>query len=653
MKKVVPKAVRRFLINAIFGTLMIVSCDDEKGAIMPSVIQFSASLQNVAEGAELTLLLTLDRPASNNGSVELTLETNAVYGQHFTTDPAVDNNSIILQIAKGEKSAEFKIRTVDNKKYEGTKFIIFQLKTRSGDFKSGDIAALTLTIGDDEGPSVANFAISAGTLNETAGNGILVEIPFSAPAQGEGSLTVTLAAGTAINGTNFTIDQEVINNAFSFNVVKNTAGVSFRIAPVNNDLFTGDFLLAFDISEASGVVQKGNNLRYTLKIVDDETRALARFAATSGTLAETGEEGIVVEILLSTPAKGEGTLAISFSSENLVYGNDFTTLPEASGTRISLDFSHNQTSSSFKVFPKNNDLLHGHRTLLISIPQSTGIVGGGTDGVGYELTLVDDEKPSVATFAVSTATIDERNTEGIEVQIQFSHPTPGTGQIIMDVEGFANQFISDPEVDVRYHYDSYSSDYFGYYTYHLTLDVPLHTTAVSFKILPINDNRCSVNPLTTFSISSVGGAITKDMTPKFELTIDDDEDAMIVTLPQTAGTLSEDNSGGASILLTFSKPAVRDGTLWVSLNHSNMYHSGRYTTSPGMQYYSGDGDYAPLVFRKGDNGVVFKVFPVNDNIAKDAFTEDFHFSYQADQNTDDGCVQILDKTYTLTFEDDD
>ena len=651
MKKFSSHYAGRLLTNAMCGLLMIVSCDDDKPQILPSVIQFSTNLQNVAEGEDATVLLTLDRPAPDNGSVQLALQTNAVYDQHYETDPSVNDNTIVLEVRKGQTSVEFKIVTVNNDKYEGTRFIVFQLTPQSDGLKAGEVSALTLTIGDDEGPSLANFTSTSATINETDVDGILVEIPFAAPARGEGSLTVTLHAGMAIQGTNFTIDQELINHTFSFNVVRNTTGVRFKVFPLSNDLFTGDFPLIFTITEVSGVVQKGNNSSYKLIIDDDEDPSFARFAFASSSVEETNTEGVVVDILLSGPVKGEGTMTINYTTAGLVYGTDFTTLPESEGNRFSLEFSHDQTSASFKVFPRNDDLLNKERTLLFSITYTSGPIRRAGETLSHELTIGDDEKPSIANFAVSSASVDETNGSGIEVQITFSHPTAGPGQIVLDVDGFAGQFTSDPEVEERDHYDSYSSYYSYYKTYHITIDVPFHASGATFRIFPINDRICVASQQTTLTIAGASGALTKENEPKFVLTIKDDEDPMIVTLSELAGTLNESDATGKEILLNFSKPAVRDGIVWVYLDYNNHYYSGRYSTAPQMDYSSGY--YAPLEFKTGGNGVAFKILPVNDHVAKGDFIEPFHFSYFEVPASTDDCVQIMDKTFTLTFVDDD
>ncbi|MEX1239757.1 MAG: hypothetical protein WEB30_08570 [Cyclobacteriaceae bacterium] len=394
MRNTSTRFILRLLTNLATGCLlMFSSCREDGNEISPSIIQFSVNVQKVSEGDEVIITLTLDKPAPGSGSVELSLEGNAVYNQHYVTAPAPSAGAIVLRVYKGHTSTAVKIEPVDNAKFEGSKFLILQLSNPAGGLRLGEITALTVVMADDEGPSLAGFAVPSGTVNEQNENGIVVDIPFSAPAKGEGSLTVTLQQGQAVLGRNFTIDQEQTNNSFSFNVGKNSAGVSFKVFPVDNDLFTGNFILQFAITDISGVVQKGDNQSYTLTVADDEAPSVAKFGQSSGAIDESNADGISVEILLSSPVKGEGTIGIALAAQNSIYGTDFTTVPELKDNSIILNLSHNQHSASFTVFPVNDDLLTGEQILLFSIDEASGVVWKGSDSATYELTIVDDEGP--------------------------------------------------------------------------------------------------------------------------------------------------------------------------------------------------------------------------------------------------------------------
>jgi hypothetical protein len=78
------------LLDAIVLTNLN-GCQEEE--LVPSVIQFSASLQHIIDSGEATVTLLLDSAAPSDRSVTITIETNGIYNQHFVTDPAVKDGS--------------------------------------------------------------------------------------------------------------------------------------------------------------------------------------------------------------------------------------------------------------------------------------------------------------------------------------------------------------------------------------------------------------------------------------------------------------------------------------------------------------------------------------------------------------------------------
>ncbi|HEU5147761.1 MAG TPA: hypothetical protein VFT90_13635, partial [Chryseosolibacter sp.] len=90
----------RLLIAALYGLMLLGSCEDKK-EVIPPVISFTEELEIVTEGETATISLTLDRPAVDNVSIRLTIETDAVYGQHYRTNPSLSSGVISVNILKG------------------------------------------------------------------------------------------------------------------------------------------------------------------------------------------------------------------------------------------------------------------------------------------------------------------------------------------------------------------------------------------------------------------------------------------------------------------------------------------------------------------------------------------------------------------------
>ena len=143
------------LIIVRIALLVLISCSEEEmGA---SSVYFAESTQSIAEGSETEIVLRLDRTATTNYLLKITVETNAIYGEHFTTDPAVETNELFLIVEKGHSSVAVKITTIDNELFDGGKFMIFRITNTSTAPKAGEISTNTVTIADDEGPSIVDF----------------------------------------------------------------------------------------------------------------------------------------------------------------------------------------------------------------------------------------------------------------------------------------------------------------------------------------------------------------------------------------------------------------------------------------------------------------------------------------------------------------
>lgn len=645
------KKILRLPRIVLASLLLSISCNDDDKEIPPSLLEFEESLQQVVEGEDAIITLTLDKPAPRDGFVHFSVESDAIYGQHYATDPVVNERKMILRVRKGQTDATVKVTTVDDAKFEGTKFIIFQLTTADDGLRLGERTVLTLTIADDEGASLASFEKSSATTNEGDPNAILVRIPLSAPASGEGSVTVKVNSGHAILGTHFTIDQELTNDSFSINIVRNTTEVSFTVSTMDNDLFNGNFILSFLITDASGVVYKGARLKYNLHIVDNESPSVAEYASGVGELAETNSDGILVEVALSSPVKGEGEIKITLGNGNAEYGLDFTTEPSFVNNIMTLNLSHDQVSATFTVFPNNNDVFKRDLSRSFDIFQTSGVVWKASSNLSYGLTFVDDEKPSIANFTLTSASIDQISSEGMDVGIELSGPAAGIGQIIVSISGYNFNFVSDPVGEVTYSSSRSSGhSYPYYYFYNVTLDVPQYAEGASFRIFPLKDAnyKCSIDGLTTFKIVGADGVVEMGDNTQFDLTIKADEPTLL-TLNEKEGTLNENDAAGKEIILNFSEPSPIDGKIFISTSGD---HIRRYTTIPTLDFGSGYYYYAILNFRKDDNSALFKVLPVNDNAPAKKVIETFSFElFQT--NVEDGCLFVKDKSYHLTIVNDD
>src|SRR5690606_32077240 len=189
MKATVFSRLAAHMLTVLFCVLVMESCDDEETSIV--TISFGEEFQTINEGEEATIRLSFDHPAAANGEIKLMVETDAVYQQSYVTEPALGADAVIvLPVNKGEEGAEVKLTSVNDDKYRGSQFAVFRMFTLSPDFRLGNTTTHTVTIHDDEGPSIPFFQSARSELSEDGETSQKVTIRLSSPAAGVGSLLI-------------------------------------------------------------------------------------------------------------------------------------------------------------------------------------------------------------------------------------------------------------------------------------------------------------------------------------------------------------------------------------------------------------------------------------------------------------------------------
>ena len=639
------------LAVALAVTLTVNGCDEVVETDLIATIEFAISTQYVPEDGEATIVLELDRPAPNDESIRITIESNAILNEHFTTNLPFLDSSLVLNIEKGQKSSEFKVTSIDNATFDNGRFMIFKLTNPSQGLQLGKLTTNTLLIADDEGPSLVSFSVTSGTVSESATSGIAVEITLFPPAKEEGSVTLILD-GTAVYGTDFMTQPEATNDSIVFSIKKNQTSASLNVLPMDNEVMSGHVTVVFSISAVSGGVFKGKDLKYSVIITDDEVPSTVRFETTElvtpgcdyygydcdpaypigrGSVLENNDSGMVVPILFSQPASGLGTITISWDDNS--YGTRFTTIPAPSTPNtLVIPVAEGEVSSSFTVLPIDDDLFTEPPELLFEITAVSGVIRTG-ECLKYFLRITEDEVPSIANFPLTAGIIGEDDAGGFVVSIPFSEPTHGPGSITVNSDGgYGIHFTTDPV-------PTEGSD--------IIWNVVQNTTGVSFKIIPIDNLTCAGgNFHAGFSISSTGFIKTGNRS-NYQVTITDNE-VSVVSFDVNEGTVNEGNTSGKVVTLNFSKPLSENSTLHFGLGEC----SSRFITSPPTNcfedYYGEQYTLLELTVEKGAVSAQITITPVNDNIQGDYVVN------ISPWDNGNNCLQITPNShYQLTIVDDD
>lgn len=387
-----------FLLVA-FCLVQLSGCREDEPVGLVDV-EFSNTENTVVEGNEVLVSISLSKKPTKDGSISLVVAGAATYGEDYFTTPARDLGFITLPIHKGESIVNFTVSTLANTIYEGDKVAIFTLSTITSGFKIGTKKELALTITDDEEVAIAEFAVATNTVAENSSVGVVVDVPFSVPTKGPGTVTVSIASNNAVYGVNFTTLPVANNNTIVFDIGDNATGTSFTVVPIDNSYFHADFSVAFELTSGNGSVRIGPNKSFLLTIMEDESPALADFNETGSSIPENdNSSGVVIQIPLSIPASETGSVTVSIASLTAIYGTHFTTIPAASGGNIFIDVPKGATQTEFTVLPIDDLVDNENRVINFTLTNATGAVRLGS-ALSYTLTVLDNE-PTLRTILIS------------------------------------------------------------------------------------------------------------------------------------------------------------------------------------------------------------------------------------------------------------
>lgn len=129
-------------------TKVVLADDDSKASI--AFAQANATLSEVQTAGYAAELL-ISPMAFSDGFIELNITSaNAVYGMHFTTEPAAVNGKVRLPVPQNQSKISFKIKPVNDAVATANRNISFSLASASADLEAGAQKQFSFTITEDD-----------------------------------------------------------------------------------------------------------------------------------------------------------------------------------------------------------------------------------------------------------------------------------------------------------------------------------------------------------------------------------------------------------------------------------------------------------------------------------------------------------------------
>jgi hypothetical protein len=282
--------------DASLGTSThILRIDDNDG---PPQVLFDTAGSSVAEDAgSATIDLVLTGPAGQSVAVDVTRTAGtAATPADYSFSPAT------VTFAPGETRKSVTVTIANNGAYQLDRTVVLGLSNLSTSVPGvtiGTNAEHTLTIEDDDGPTVAFTQATASTPEGVAGGKYSVTVTLSQAILPGDSATVTLVRG----GTASTPADYASPATLTF--AAGETSKSFDITLVDNQVDAADKTVALTLSPVAGSnLTLGSPATFTLTIADDDETPVA--TGESYTTAEDTAFDLAAPGLLANDTDGDG-----------------------------------------------------------------------------------------------------------------------------------------------------------------------------------------------------------------------------------------------------------------------------------------------------------------------------------------------------------
>ena len=351
------------------------------------------------DSGESTVSATLDRPSS--AETTITVSASAVSpatASHFTVS---SNKVLTIAAGKMDSTGTVTITAANNAADDDNRRVTVSgtAANTAGVTAPGDA---TLTIFDDESASTkVTLTVSPKSVQEDATGAartvtVTAELNRDARVQAT-DVTVSVAAGTAVEGTDYTAVPE-----FTFTIAPGaTSGTgTFTLAPIDDSLDEPGETVTVTATTVAGLsVVPAVGL--TVTIVDDDSPPKVTLVLTPTSIPEDGGESVVTATL-NRPSAEDVTVTVTATPVDPATADDFT----LSGSVLTIVAGDRTSTGTVTITANaNSDAAEDKKVTVSGMATSAGEVTAPQD---VTLTITeDDEASATVTLTVDRATVAE------------------------------------------------------------------------------------------------------------------------------------------------------------------------------------------------------------------------------------------------------
>lgn len=239
--------------------------------LQATTVSFAQSGATLSEDSTTyDVKLSVSKASSESKQISIALGGNAVYGEDYNTTPASVNNQLLLTLPAGTTTASFTVKVLNDNWDELPETALFTLQS-SGGLASGDPSEFTLTIEDNDVPSI-EFAELLSAVKEGSGDHE-VKFKLSVPPASAQTITLQVFNGPgAVYNTDYTTDPSVSNNKIQVSIEEGSTEAFFTLTPKADNKKELPELVTFYLSAVSEGLKVASPRISVLTILDVKKR---------------------------------------------------------------------------------------------------------------------------------------------------------------------------------------------------------------------------------------------------------------------------------------------------------------------------------------------------------------------------------------------
>ncbi len=353
-----------------------------------------------------------------------------------------------VTIASGSSSSIITVTPVDDEEFEGPETVVLTILP-SSPYKVGSPASATLTIGDNDLPSVSIAAITSSFLETGPAKG---EFKISRTGITNSALLVSwTVSGTAVSGADY------VPLPLSATIPANAVSTSIFVTAIDDSEYEGNETIILALA-ASALYNVASPSTARITLIDNDVPTVTVSTPDPNAAeseSESGQFTITRTGITSSPLVVYYTLA-----GTALNGIDYTTLPN------SVTIQTGASSANVTVRPIDDGDYEGDETVVLSLASNSSYQAGSpSNGI---VTIKDNDLPTVS-IITTTPNASELG------------PTPGLLTV-------SRSGITTSSLTVSYYLGGTATPGTDYVELPGTLVIPANSSSQTITVTPKNDD---------------------------------------------------------------------------------------------------------------------------------------------------------------------